>query len=314
MDVRVNPNVTGTIRNTATVTADDLPPRRSTAVTRVVGPRPGGPCRGRDRLMGSHARRRPLTLWLAGGAVACAVAVGGGIAGAAGSGGGTQTATADGPATRAIASRPTTREAWTARVLLPVHTRSAPRAGARKTSKLGPTAPYNNGPNVLLVIAARATADARRLVPGAAQQPSQRRRRLGAGRGRARRAHAVARDRPPRAPGSSSSARRGRWSAPGRSPSARRANPTPTGSFALSEIVKQRDPAGFFGTYILTLTAHSVNLSEFDGGDGRVALHGTNQPQLLGQAVSHGCVRLANTVATRIARTVPAGAPVDILR
>ncbi len=40
MNVRVNPNVTGTIRNTATVTADGLPPRNSTAVTRVVGPVP----------------------------------------------------------------------------------------------------------------------------------------------------------------------------------------------------------------------------------------------------------------------------------
>jgi uncharacterized repeat protein (TIGR01451 family) len=39
MRVRVVPNVTGTIRNTATVTADGLPPRRSTAVTRVTGPR-----------------------------------------------------------------------------------------------------------------------------------------------------------------------------------------------------------------------------------------------------------------------------------
>ncbi len=40
MPVRVNPNVTGTIRNTATVTADNLPPRRSTATTRVTGPKP----------------------------------------------------------------------------------------------------------------------------------------------------------------------------------------------------------------------------------------------------------------------------------
>jgi len=40
MDVRVNPNVTGSIRNTATVTADGLPPRDSTVVTQVVGPVP----------------------------------------------------------------------------------------------------------------------------------------------------------------------------------------------------------------------------------------------------------------------------------
>ena len=40
MQVRVNPNVTGVIVNTATVTADNLPPRRDTARTTVVGPRP----------------------------------------------------------------------------------------------------------------------------------------------------------------------------------------------------------------------------------------------------------------------------------
>lgn len=40
MNVRVNPNAGGSIRNTATVTADGLPPRRSTVVTRLVGPAP----------------------------------------------------------------------------------------------------------------------------------------------------------------------------------------------------------------------------------------------------------------------------------
>ena len=99
----------------------------------------------------------------------------------------------------------------------------------------------------------------------------------------------------------------GRWTVAIGTP----ANPTPIGRFALSEIVKQPRASGFFGTYIITLTAHSENPSEFDGGDGRVALHGTNQPQLLGQAVSHGCERLSNPVATRIAKTAPAGAPVE---
>jgi large repetitive protein len=40
MQVRVNPNVTGRITNTATVTAEGMPPKRSTAVTRVSGPAP----------------------------------------------------------------------------------------------------------------------------------------------------------------------------------------------------------------------------------------------------------------------------------
>ena len=92
------------------------------------------------------------------------------------------------------------------------------------------------------------------------------------------------------------------------------ANPTPVGRFAISEIVKQARPGGFFGPYILTLTAHSANLSDFDGGDGRVALHGTSLPNLLGQAVSHGCVRLPNSAAIRLAKTVPAGTPVTSSR
>ena len=38
--VRVSPTATGTIRNTATVTADGLPPKRDTITTRVLGPKP----------------------------------------------------------------------------------------------------------------------------------------------------------------------------------------------------------------------------------------------------------------------------------
>jgi len=244
--------------------------------------------------------RRPAALAAAGLAAACtAVALSAAPAAAA-------------TAPRAIASRPTTTEAWTARVLLPVHTRSAPRASARKTSKLAVTAPYDGGANVLLVLAARASRangvwyrvrlasrpnDAAGWVPAEAVQvkrtPYRVVVRLGARKLELLRKGKVV----------------GRWAvAIGTS-----ANPTPAGRFAISEIVRQQRASGFFGTYIITLTSHSENLSEFDGGDGRVALHGTNQPQLLGQAVSHGCVRMSNPVATRIATTVPAGAPVDIV-
>ena len=40
MQVKVNPNVTGRITNTATVTADGMAPKRDQAVTRVTGPVP----------------------------------------------------------------------------------------------------------------------------------------------------------------------------------------------------------------------------------------------------------------------------------
>ena len=90
-------------------------------------------------------------------------------------------------------------------------------------------------------------------------------------------------------------------------------NPTPQGLFALSEIVPQSNPRGFYGPFILTLSAHSDRLSDFDGGQGQVAIHGTNLPGLLGGAVSHGCVRMPNTGIKKVAKLVPPGAPVEIL-
>ncbi len=60
------------------------------------------------------------------------------------------------------------------------------------------------------------------------------------------------------------------------------------------------------------LSAHSPVYTSFEGGDGQVGLHGTNQPSVLGTDVSHGCIRVANRVITRLARSVPLGTLVDI--
>ncbi len=259
-------------------------------------------------------RLRPASLWGAGALAGCALALAAGAASAAAPAPAPATATAVSTATTAspIASRPTTREAWTARVIVPVHTRSAPRAQARKTSKLEATAPYNRGPHVLLVLAARSTKtgvwyrvllnkrpnDAAGWVPAEAVQVR-------------KTPYRITVDLSSRTLQLFKAGKAvGRWSVAVGTPT----NPTPVGRFAVSEVVRQDNPSGFFGTYIMTLTAHSERLSDFDGGDGRVALHGTNRASLIGQAVSHGCVRLVNAVATRLGRTVPPGAPVDIVR
>ncbi len=224
-----------------------------------------------------------------------------------------QSATARTSAPRPIASRPTTKEAWTARLILPVNARSAPKASAKKIARLSTAAPYDGGPHVLLVVGVRSTkADgvwyrvrltsrpntAAGWVPDDAVRVTRTRYRvvvrLSTRKLRLLKAGRIV----------------GSWTVAIGMPS----NPTPTGRFAVSEVVKQAKPGGFYGTYIMTLSAHSLKLSEFDGGDGRVALHGTNRASLLGQAVSHGCVRLSNAVATKLGRTVPPGAPVDILR
>lgn len=96
------------------------------------------------------------------------------------------------------------------------------------------------------------------------------------------------------------------------------ATPTPRGLFALVD-AHRGDPSDFLGSWVLTLTAHSDVLQRYDGGDGRVALHGRGGASLrdpLGSAASHGCVRLSNAAIAGIVRRIgPAaisGTPVRV--
>jgi lipoprotein-anchoring transpeptidase ErfK/SrfK len=61
----------------------------------------------------------------------------------------------------------------------------------------------------------------------------------------------------------------------------------------------QRRYEGVLGT-------HRLNM-----GNG-YAMHGTNQPQSVGRAVSHGCVRLRNEDIDTLYAMVPVGTPVYI--
>jgi lipoprotein-anchoring transpeptidase ErfK/SrfK len=94
----------------------------------------------------------------------------------------------------------------------------------------------------------------------------------------------------------------------------RAVSPTPTGRYFVTDLLRPPDPAGFYGPYAFGLSAHSPVYTSFEGGDGQVGIHGTNQPQVLGQDVSHGCIRVSNAVITRLAGRVPLGTPVEITR
>ncbi len=90
-------------------------------------------------------------------------------------------------------------------------------------------------------------------------------------------------------------------------------NPTPTGGTYVTELVQYPSATGSYGPFAFGLALHSNTLTEFEGGDGRVALHGTNHPQLIGQRVSHGCVRMNNDdVLALKALELPLGVPVFI--
>jgi len=44
----------------------------------------------------------------------------------------------------------------------------------------------------------------------------------------------------------------------------------------------------------------------------QIAIHGTNKPELLGQPVSHGCIRMTNEDVRRLYYEIDIGTPVII--
>ena len=91
-----------------------------------------------------------------------------------------------------------------------------------------------------------------------------------------------------------------------------RSTPTPRGLYYIVELLKPSNPKGSYGPFSFGLSAHSNVLKRFAGGDGRVGLHGTNQPGLIGSNVSHGCIRLRNAAVRRLAKILPLGTPVYV--
>lgn len=88
--------------------------------------------------------------------------------------------------------------------------------------------------------------------------------------------------------------------------------PTPRGEFFVEENVRM--PASAAGApFALATSARSNVLQEFEGGPGQIALHGRrNIGGALGSAISHGCVRLADSSISWLARQAVPGTPVTI--
>ena len=84
---------------------------------------------------------------------------------------------------------------------------------------------------------------------------------------------------------------------------------TPLGEFYVTARFVPDDP--FLGAFALETSAYS-RLTEWPGG-GKVGIHGTSKPWPLGQAVSHGCVRVSNQTALALKRLAPVGTPISIV-
>jgi lipoprotein-anchoring transpeptidase ErfK/SrfK len=87
--------------------------------------------------------------------------------------------------------------------------------------------------------------------------------------------------------------------------------PTPAGTFYVDQRLYSNDPNGPFGPSAVGIAAYSEVLTGWVQG-GPIAIHGTNRPDLIGQAISNGCVRIRNDVVRRLFNATRSGTPVVI--
>ncbi len=220
------------------------------------------------------------------------------------------------PASPPEPAAPTQAVSWTAQILHPVTARRAPRDSAKVAGRLTTYTAFWRRAQRLMVLAPVQTdpATGKRWVlvrlPG---RPN-----LAKGfvpenavRLRATRTRIVVRVRARKVEVWRAGRRQARFTAAVGTGS----TPTPTGLFAVQDPV----PSGpsqrsYLGPYIITLTAYSNVLTSFMGGNGLIAIHGTNATSQLGRAVSHGCIRVSNQTVARLYRITAPGTPVEILR
>ncbi len=87
--------------------------------------------------------------------------------------------------------------------------------------------------------------------------------------------------------------------------------PTPAGHFW----IREKFPVSgvpLYGPYALGTSNYSNVETDWPGG-GVVGIHGTDQPQLVPGAPSHGCIRLHNAAITKLYGMVSVGTPLIII-
>jgi lipoprotein-anchoring transpeptidase ErfK/SrfK len=92
-----------------------------------------------------------------------------------------------------------------------------------------------------------------------------------------------------------------------------RATPTPVGTFAITDKLKGAPFGRSYGCCILALSGHQPKVRT-GPIDGRLAIHGTDRPDLVGTRASQGCLRARDAEVRWLMRTVPVGTQLTIRR
>ena len=90
----------------------------------------------------------------------------------------------------------------------------------------------------------------------------------------------------------------------------RPSSPTPAGRFYVRSVVTGYDDP-FYGPIAFGTSARSAVRTDWPGA-GVVGIHGTDRPELIPGAVSHGCIRMVNAAIRRLAELMDVGTPLTI--
>ena len=88
--------------------------------------------------------------------------------------------------------------------------------------------------------------------------------------------------------------------------------PTPGGLYYTKELMQPPNPNGAYGHFAYGLSGFSNVITSFQGGDGVIGIHGTNDPSSIGKDMTHGCLRISNQAIDFLAKRLPLGVPVEI--
>jgi lipoprotein-anchoring transpeptidase ErfK/SrfK len=215
-------------------------------------------------------------------------------------------------ATPPLPKKPNGKQATTARVLAPVTARRYPTFRSRAVTVVQPIAPLGGGPTVLLVKQAR-RVDGRlwlRVLLPIRPNNAQGWIPADVARLQRNRTRIIIRQESRRLDLYRNGRRILRLPVAVGKPS----TPTPYGRFAIAERIATNLPNGFLGPYVMPITGYSRVLNEYAGGNGRVAIHGTSEPRVIGTRASNGCIRLYNSDVRRLVRLVKPGTQVEIRR
>jgi lipoprotein-anchoring transpeptidase ErfK/SrfK len=210
----------------------------------------------------------------------------------------------------AVVSAPNARQAWTAKIIMPLAGRSKPGSG-HVVAHFNTVADFGGGPDVLLVLGAARVHNTEYVRLELQSRPNGSSAWVPANEVllRATSYHITvnigARTLVLTRAGRVVVRTKAVVGAPGA--------PTPTGLFAVAEVLPQ--PSGsVLGAYVLGTTAHSGTYKTFDGGNGQIGLHGYEKLGApLGTAASHGCVRLPMAVVMTLVRDAGPGTPISII-